>query len=513
MKEAIWLHLCNLSSFSHMNTAKMNQQQNIKSRKDLENSKEADVISDEDKDAHDSRDLSLPHSNSNSAMREGGGVEKDEEYFKKLQEQKEIEDIKRNSTDLWFTKLLVKRTWWVIISSVVFAFLCASLTIAFGGFTMSADHDRTFLVWSAKQVKEWDMLELASEKVQTNYPNGIQPLRTTVMRKWATSITYDCEGCDNIITADFAKNMYYIEQQIVNDPNYVNFCKAVSSADSSCATDAYTSFAKNFAGSIDTITQTDVDNYLATIAGSQTIYENNYLFFEESFTRTNLVSKKARAIFVFASPIEYEGTRYKTYKDEEFDQVVDFLEFSNDVEDKVTSYDSSLEVKFYNEVWFDNQVDLQITKDFALAIGSFIFVTIYIAFHIKSIFLSCTAMFSIAISFPVTLLFTRLILQVDFFSSLNLSSIFVILGISADNVFVLVDTWRQTEQHKLLNPDTKNKMNNLQIRMNYTWRSAGKAILTTDLTTAIAFLATGFSKIMPVAAFGYFASFLVFINF
>jgi hypothetical protein len=307
--------------------------------------------------------------------------------------------------------------------------------------------------------------------------------------------------------------MYNVEQQVVNDPNYVNFCKAVSSSDSSCDPAAYTSFAKNFASNINTITQTDVDTYLATIAGSESVYLNNYLFMEKSFTRTNLVSKKARAIFLFASPIQYKGTRYKTYTEDEFDQRADFIKFSEEIEEKVTDYSTSLDVKFYNEVWYDSEVEKLIMTDFLLAAACFVFVLLYIAFHIKSFFMSSAAMFFVSLSFPVTLLFTRFIFRVDYFTPLNLVAIFVILGISADDIFVFMDSWNQTKQHRLLNPDTENRLNNLQLRMNYTWRRTTKSIFSTSFTTAVAFLATGFSKIMPVAAFGYFASALVIMNF
>jgi hypothetical protein len=307
--------------------------------------------------------------------------------------------------------------------------------------------------------------------------------------------------------------MYNVEQQVINDPNYVNFCKAVSSSDSSCDPAAYTSFAKNFASNINTITQTDVDTYLATIAGSESVYLNNYLFLEKSFTRTNLVSKKARAIFLFASPIQYSGIRYKTYSEDEFDQKNDFIDFSIDIEEKITGYSTTLDVAFYNGVWYDHKIDSYVMGDFTLAIFSFIFVLIYVTFHLKSGFLAATSMFSIAISFPVTLLFSRYIFQIKYFSNLNLVAIFVILGISADNVFVFMDSWNQSKNYDILNADKENRLNNLQLRMNYTWRRATKAIFTTSFTTAMAFMATGFSQIMPIAAFGYFACCLVLANF
>jgi predicted RND superfamily exporter protein len=49
--------------------------------------------------------------------------------------------------------------------------------------------------------------------------------------------------------------------------------------------------------------------------------------------------------------------------------------------------------------------------------------------------------------------------------------------------------------------------------MAYTFRRAAKAILATSSTTAFAFLSNGFSSLMPVSAFGYFAFVIVPVNY
>jgi len=49
-----------------------------------------------------------------------------------------------------------------------------------GAMESTQESDRDYLVWDAKPVQEFDMQYLAQEAVQTDYPGGIQPLRTTV---------------------------------------------------------------------------------------------------------------------------------------------------------------------------------------------------------------------------------------------------------------------------------------------------------------------------------------------
>ena len=55
--------------------------------------------------------------------------------------------------------------------------------------------------------------------------------------------------------------------------------------------------------------------------------------------------------------------------------------------------------------------------------------------------------------------------------------------------------------------------NNQRRRMAYTFRRASKACLATSSTNAFAFLANGFSTLMPISAFGYFAFLIVPVNY
>ena len=86
--------------------------------------------------------------------------------------------------------------------------------------------------------------------------------------------------------------------------------------------------------------------------------------------------------------------------------------------------------------------------------------------------------------------------------------IFIVLGISADNVFVFIDAWRQSARvgNNLLR-DSKYK------RMAYSFRRASRAIAITSSTTAAAFFANFFSPIMPIKSFGIFAGIVVLVNY
>ena len=82
--------------------------------------------------------------------------------------------------------------------------------------------------------------------------------------------------------------------------------------------------------------------------------------------------------------------------------------------------------------------------DGQLAVGSIMFVQCYIWFHTKSFILAAMGMAHILFSFPVAFVALRYIFQVRFFSGMCFLSVYIILAIGADDIFVFIDAWRQS---------------------------------------------------------------------
>ena len=242
---------------------------------------------------------------------------------------------------------------------------------------------------------------------------------------------------------------------------------------------------------------------------NDTIYNNNNFYFENTFSQSNTVTKKVRSIFYFATPIEIDGKRYKTFNDDPQGQSKHFLDFMKDFDDNLSDYESqTMDIRFYSIKWREYLIGIYTLRDFNLVVVSFTCVLLYVSFHLQSFFLAGLSMVGIGFAYPLTIFINRFIFQITYFTVLNYVAVFVILGIAADDVFVFTDSWKQTATYKLLN-DEDTKQKNLIKRMNYTWRRTSKAILTTSLTTFASFSATGFSRIMPISVFGFFSGTLV----
>ena len=65
------------------------------------------------------------------------------------------------------------------------------------------------------------------------------------------------------------------------------------------------------------------------------------------------------------------------------------------------------------------------------------------AIHTQSLLLASVGMYEIIIAFPIAFFFYKIVFGVKYFQTLQILSVFVMLGIGADDVFVFVDAFKQ----------------------------------------------------------------------
>jgi len=163
-------------------------------------------------------------------------------------------------------------------------------------------------------------------------------------------------------------------------------------------------------------------------------------------------------------------------------------------------------MKFFAPYLANLQFSTLVSEDLLVVSASVLFVTFYIAFHSGSLLMALLGILQIVLSLPVALFFYTAF-RMQWFSQLHILAFFIVLGIGADDLFVLLDAWRQSARLEVEVSGT------LEARMIYTYRRSVSTMINTSLTTAVAFLATGLSPIMPISAFGIFAALCVIANF
>ncbi|XP_062590675.1 protein dispatched homolog 1-like isoform X2 [Saccostrea cucullata] len=153
---------------------------------------------------------------------------------------------------------------------------------------------------------------------------------------------------------------------------------------------------------------------------------------------------------------------------------------------------------------FDNDVTQQAFDDMLFAIGSFLFIFLVMWIQTKSFFITFFGIFSILTSFLLANLVYRYVFKYEYFGFFHIISMFIILGIGADDVFVFYDSWRLTGDGKY--PTLAHRLTDCYYR-------AAKTTFITSVTTMAAFLVSGTSPLLPVASFGLFTGVLVGVNY
>jgi predicted RND superfamily exporter protein len=129
---------------------------------------------------------------------------------------------------------------------------------------------------------------------------------------------------------------------------------------------------------------------------------------------------------------------------------------------------------------------------------------VYMVFHTRSLFLAVVSLLNILMSLPIAMCIYTYVFKVTYFSSIHISIIIIIIGIGSDDIFVFHDAWKGSFEIRAIRDKPI-------LRLSYCYRVAAKQMLVTSLTSSVAFLSCTLSKLMPIRAFGIFATIVVLI--
>jgi hypothetical protein len=135
-------------------------------------------------------------------------------------------------------------------------------------------------------------------------------------------------------------------------------------------------------------------------------------------------------------------------------------------------------------------------NDVKLAGGAMGFVLFYLIVHTQSLFLGLMSLIIVFMAVPVAYVLFAILSGSSTMSLASFLSLFLVVGLGSDVVFVYTDFWRKAERDTAL--DTEADM------MLWTLMYAGKASLATTVTTALSFFANLVSVLRPLREFGMF---------
>lgn len=396
-----------------------------------------------------------------------------------------------------------------------------------------SDHDWT--IADTPTSRDLDALEDAQSKVDslTGGSSGVTQPRTKI--EWTEAMVYmygHASGAtdSSVFTPDNVKVMCELENLVLAHPKYKDLC-ALDGPGGNCIKQPK-SVLRFFYGTqqleswgygawdCTLLTQSQVDagtteihNVLSTGTDVERLEVGFYI--SES-APTDGFSYAARSQVVFGVPLPGYSSKedrwqdqrkayrdaLKDVEDDLFDRFgMDYQFFRSAYHDAAAT--STMRVRWIAFGLMDEEFLRMSTGDLTLSCSAMFFVFAYIWWHTGSFWLTCTGMAQILLSLPVAFFIYRLIFQITFFTQLHILSVFLVLGIGADDIFVLVDAWKQSAA-----TCTSEKE-----RLYFSYHRASRSVFNTSFTTAFAFGATALSPVMPISSFGIYAAVTIVLNY
>jgi hypothetical protein len=221
--------------------------------------------------------------------------------------------------------------------------------------------------------------------------------------------------------------------------------------------------------------------------------KNIFWFTDKYFGPANLTSQFTKSLFRGGLPLKGYTKARPIVNNAQKELVKTFMgKLYDSFLSKENQNLKHIKITWYEERYLvDHEVSVQLLHDASYSAGSFIFVGAIVLLHLESIFLATMAMTSIILSFPMAYYAFYVVIGVKKMMLLNFVSLFLIMGIGADDVFVMFDTFQQARA-------VLGKKATEHERWMWTYKEAGGAMLITTLTTCGSFFSNCFSSVKVV---------------
>ncbi|XP_036309270.1 protein dispatched homolog 1 isoform X2 [Pipistrellus kuhlii] len=134
-----------------------------------------------------------------------------------------------------------------------------------------------------------------------------------------------------------------------------------------------------------------------------------------------------------------------------------------------------------------------------------VIVLLVMCVYTRSVFITLMTMFAVISSLIVAYFLYRVVFNFEFFPFMNLTALVILVGIGADDAFVLCDVWNHTKCDKP-RADTAEAVG-------ATLQHAALSMFVTSFTTAAAFYANYVSNITAIRCFGVYAGTAILVNY
>ena len=319
----------------------------------------------------------------------------------------------------------------------------------------------------------------------------------------------DGVGGGNVLTVENIAKIAKIEDEIMASENYKKFCLREKGLEECAPLQSCIPYLRNAK------TQTELAGALASFRkklknGRETSLGADASWFFDANMGDKNISYALRSYVRHGLPLK----GFLNKDDREKDQEKIYKPYMEDLDKLVRGYQDKfkeaglghLQVFYTLGATFWDAVLEILGGDLSCVGGSATFIFVVITVHTRSLFLGVTGVIQVLLSFPVCFFVYRVVFQIKLFGALQVISLFIILGIGADDVFILTDALAQS---RVVSHVKHSKL----LRLAFASSRAIETMFTTSVTSAFAFGATIVSVVPAIRYFGVFTCCLVVVNF
>eukprot|EP01083_Nonionella_stella_P090129 251819_1 len=387
-----------------------------------------------------------------------------------------------------------------------------------GRFKLADNGDQDFILVNHEATRTMNGLALAEGIAfgDTVSADSLQQIRSSQIDEWRFILMFRSAEGNNLFTPENVAVMRNIENFILT-PEWEKLCWSGFSNESNpnpqadlqppCDPSAHMSLLPFFGDG----SQVSISNGLANAAG-WTSNSTLRSLVGNDFSCDSLSTASSRSIFLFGAPLagDSNGSPFRNSLDRFDGQESVFLDFMIPIQKFLQEQSTdTMDVLFFSDSGISILFNEAVSSDFLWSLVSMVIVFGIMTLHTGSFVLSGATMLEIYMSMPFAFFIFNIVFRVEFVQEIHFLTIFVLLGIGADDAFVFTDAWNQA----IVEIPVLARYENMHLRMAWTHSRASKTMLITSITTSVAFFATAISGIIPIASFGIFAGCLILCNY
>ncbi|XP_014663568.1 PREDICTED: protein dispatched homolog 1-like [Priapulus caudatus] len=412
------------------------------------------------------------------------------------------DDALKHEDTIWLCVLLVKhpRASFAVLLAIHIAWILLTIVLHLSGYSiLPVEFNKAPLdVMTSKEYLREQAWKYRHQGLGEDIPVG--RLDVILNDGRSTQLLFDVPEGANIFTPTHLRSIRAVEEEILSAKDYNLFCVMDSTATKCARPKSIIRFFDGTYSNVDPIFNDPEFSQVSKVLETAHRLLPELLVFHigadsGNFTNTGVIKSHITRTLM----LHFENGRGQGALQE-------YLENHLGPKLMKTRADGINDMTFYyfNSYLYVETVRALVTADLALAVGSFFFILFFIWFQTRSAFITGMATFSIIANFFATNMIYRILLDYRLFGVFHVLSIFIILGIGADDIFVFYDTWRASSREKYLS---------LEHRLSACYRKAAKSMLITSATTALAFVASASSPLLGLHSFGLFSAILVMVNY